>query len=512
MREAFRHLVTAEGTRAVLRRRDLVQLMGGQTAEGALERLVAARLLVVSDATAGEQRVEVVHEALLAAWPRLVNWRREDADGARLRDQLRAAVRQWDERGRPRGLLWRDEALAEYKLWRARHPQPLTDAEEDFARRGLADAARSQRVRRAVVVTAFTVLSLGLAVLFQFNRRAQRSSLEARSNLASSYEEQGRQLFLDGDPLRALVYFVEARQLGRATIDLRYVLARAFQTLNAQRRKIDHAAAVVDAAFSPDGHTFVTADADGEVRLMATATGARLATVHHPAVTTVLFSPTGEALATVGGGVARLWRASSAEPLFTVVELPVREASKIDHPHDVAFSPDGKTMAVINRDHTLGLWSLPSGVARRVGDADQSAINSVVFSPDGRSLITASDDHIVRQWDVDARRPTALWTLPGRVMFAAVSPDGAQLLAGGQDKHARIWDRATGQTLGELPLFYDAVDGSFSADGRFAAVRGQLQDFPTVWDRVERRLQPVTPRATKRSSSRWPSALTARNS
>ena len=54
-----------------------------------------------------EEQIEVIHEALLGAWPRLVSWRREDADGARFRDQLRVAARQWEERGRPAGLLWR---------------------------------------------------------------------------------------------------------------------------------------------------------------------------------------------------------------------------------------------------------------------------------------------------------------------------------------------------------------------------------------------------------------------
>ena len=38
----------------------------------------------------GEDRVEVIHEALLASWPRLVRWQREDAENVRLRDQLRS--------------------------------------------------------------------------------------------------------------------------------------------------------------------------------------------------------------------------------------------------------------------------------------------------------------------------------------------------------------------------------------------------------------------------------------
>ena len=86
VREVFRHPVTAEGTRAVLSPAELeAALGGGPHAAPVIEKLVAARLLVVSDAELGE-RIEVAHEALLEAWPRLVAWRREDAEGARLRD------------------------------------------------------------------------------------------------------------------------------------------------------------------------------------------------------------------------------------------------------------------------------------------------------------------------------------------------------------------------------------------------------------------------------------------
>src|SRR6185503_8316926 len=101
--------------------------------EAVLERLIGARLLVALEAEGGIERIEVVHEALLSAWPRLVRWRQEDEQGARLRDQLRTAARQWEERNHAKGLLWRDEALAEYKLWRPRYPGKLTESEEKFA-------------------------------------------------------------------------------------------------------------------------------------------------------------------------------------------------------------------------------------------------------------------------------------------------------------------------------------------------------------------------------------------
>ena len=133
VREIFRHLVTNEGTRAVLSREEAMQLLGGGTrAEGVLERIVGSRLVVASEGDGGHERIEVAHEALINAWPRLVTWRREDAEVARLRDQLRSTARQWAERGKPQGLLWRDEVLAEYRTWRKRYTGAVTEVEAEF--------------------------------------------------------------------------------------------------------------------------------------------------------------------------------------------------------------------------------------------------------------------------------------------------------------------------------------------------------------------------------------------
>ena len=133
-REAFRHLVSSSGTRGVLTRADATELLGSSaTGTRVLERLIDARLLVTSEAGGGDDRVEIIHEALLSSWPRLVQWQRENAELARVRDALRAASRQWHDQKRPRGMLWRDEVLTEYQLWRPKYPGALTAVEQAFA-------------------------------------------------------------------------------------------------------------------------------------------------------------------------------------------------------------------------------------------------------------------------------------------------------------------------------------------------------------------------------------------
>src|SRR6185503_5227646 len=152
-------------TRTVLSRSELEQVLGnGNDARIVLEKLIAARLLSVFEGEGeGEvECIEVVHEALLTAWPRLVKWRQEDVEGSRLRDQLHEAARQWEERGRPSGMLWRNEALTELQLWRSRYSGKLTDREVAFCNASFKEAARGRLRKRLLLSAAIALLLFAL--------------------------------------------------------------------------------------------------------------------------------------------------------------------------------------------------------------------------------------------------------------------------------------------------------------------------------------------------------------
>ncbi len=197
VREAFRHLVTSEGTRAVLTRPEVLQLLG-KTSDGetVIEKLISTRLLVATEGEKGVDRIEIVHEALLSAWPRLVKWRQEMAEGARLRDQLRAAARQWQERNRPKGLLWRDEALTEYQLWRTRYQGNLTELEDAFGKASIAEANRAKRLRQILTTVAATVLIAGLVVLVLMNKQTRNALAMAAAN-AQRADQSAKQALLE---------------------------------------------------------------------------------------------------------------------------------------------------------------------------------------------------------------------------------------------------------------------------------------------------------------------------
>jgi WD40 repeat protein len=213
VRELFRNLVTAEGTRAV---RDVGELLTvfpeGQRAdaETVLKGLIDARLLTSYEAHAIEpgqtagRRVEVVHESLLSAWPRLVRWRTEDEGSAQLRDQLRQVAHLWEEKGKPDDLLWTGTSYQEYQVWRSRYPGGLSESEETFARAMVARAERRRRQRRmayAAGLAAVVLVASGLGILLR------KSVQETGQREAAQLFALGR-LRLAEHPNAALAYAI----------------------------------------------------------------------------------------------------------------------------------------------------------------------------------------------------------------------------------------------------------------------------------------------------------------
>ncbi len=446
-RIALGHLVTADGTRAVLSRRELGELLNDPQADGVIEKLIVARLLTATETEGGDDSVEVVHEALLVAWPRLAEWRREDLEGARLRDQVRAAARQWIERDRPRGLLWRDEALAELQVWRARHPQPLTATEEAFVTASFAEAARGRRFRRAVIASIGVLLTIAVLVLISANRqtakersRAEQLTDAAEHSLTEQYFEQGRQLALSGDAPRAMAYLAEAFDRGLDTPGMRYLIDSSLAPISGQRLVLKHDDKVYTTQWSPDGALLASASADGTARLWDAATGVQVAVMRSNGPTlSCRFSTRGSLVATANGeGMIRI---------YDLHGTLVREmAGPGGGAPEVRFSPDD-TMIAAATAHGAGLWDVASG--KSLLAFPNVNIATVAFSADGTRLVAVGDTAEI--YDPVAR--TKLATLVGHngyAMSAAFSADSAYLITTGVDQTARLWNARTGAAMTTL--------------------------------------------------------------
>jgi hypothetical protein len=266
VREIFRNLVTAQGTRAVIDREELLSAFPDRpAAEDALRQLIDARLLTTYEVEGKEDepshhRVEVVHESLLKAWPRLVRWQAQDEEGALLRDQLKQAAHLWEEKGRTSDLLWTGMAFREFELWRERYPGALTALEEDFARSMADKARRKRRIIRAAAV-AVMLVSTGVAIAIAVSghkavvaaERAEASKLLALA-----------QLRLQEDPTEALAFATASLELAD-TREARLMALRAPQEAPPAWEVTSDISTSRLPEFSPDGHHLAVAGHSAEV-------------------------------------------------------------------------------------------------------------------------------------------------------------------------------------------------------------------------------------------------------
>ena len=229
VRELFRNLITAEGTRAVREWGELLSVFAGddagrptvgagfiparESAEDVLRELIDARLLtsyeICEDDEEPTRRVEIIHESLLTNWPRLVGWQTQDADSARMRDALRQAARTWDEHDRSADFLWTGKAFREYSVWRENYLGGVTELEDDFAGAMVAHVKRRKRRRRIAVAAAFLVL---LAVLGVVGVSRQQAIAEANRAEASKLVALG-QLELEHNPSSAVAFATASLEL-----------------------------------------------------------------------------------------------------------------------------------------------------------------------------------------------------------------------------------------------------------------------------------------------------------
>ncbi|HEX9337280.1 MAG TPA: WD40 repeat domain-containing protein, partial [Pseudonocardiaceae bacterium] len=121
---------------------------------------------------------------------------------------------------------------------------------------------------------------------------------------------------------------------------------------------------------------------------------------------------------------------------------------------DIAFSPDGHTLAGADDDATIGLWNIAAAPAP--GNTAVTAVAS--GTAPGGVLVTAGPDQRINLWDPLERvrtttfgpargSATATTTLPTDI---AVGPAGTTLLTSGGDG-VRIWDTARRSLVCTLP-------------------------------------------------------------
>ncbi|MFE2607772.1 WD40 repeat domain-containing protein [Streptomyces mirabilis] len=449
-----------------------------------LDALAQARLVTLDTDT-----IEITHEALLQAWPRLAGWLNEDRAELLIHQRLTAAATTWKREHRDPGLLYRGSQLATATEWAERHHGDLLLSEQvqDFLTASVRQERRTAHLRRAAVaVLAVLAVLASTAAVVAFQ---QRGTARAERDVAISREITARSEQVESNDVSL------AARLSLAAYGLRpspELYTRLLSTENTPLATTltGHTDTVFAVAYSPDRRTLATAGADGSVRLWNVTDSAHPVPLGKPLkdrigwVYWLAFSPDGRTLAAAGRDRAvRLWNVT--DPAHPAVWGPPL-TGHTSYVFSVSFSADGRVLATAGYDHTLRLWNVSDPAhAKPIGPAltgHVGAVASATFSPKGRVLASAGHDHTIRLWNVaDPARPKPLGSpLKGHkdtVYAVAFSPDGRTLASVGNDHTVRLWDisrPAHATPLGHaLTGHTDSVYAvAFSPDGQTLATAG----------------------------------------
>jgi DNA-binding SARP family transcriptional activator/WD40 repeat protein len=190
-RDLFLRLVIPTDTSEPIRQRiPRADLAVDATTATVLDALVTSRLVI-----ADRDTVEVAHEAVCRAWPRLRAWLDEDRDGLRLHRHLAQASREWEQSGRDASELYRGPRLVAALDWTRQDDVDLNDSEQAFlaassARRDAAQLVTRRRLRR--LRAALVGVGLLLIAALVASALAVRSNREARNQRDSARDAEQR--------------------------------------------------------------------------------------------------------------------------------------------------------------------------------------------------------------------------------------------------------------------------------------------------------------------------------
>ena len=440
--------------------------------ERVLNRLIATRLVRLSHGrAAGDDQVELAHEALVRNWERLRDWLDEERITMRRRLRLTAAADLWSAADRDPDLLWRgsqlDEALSHEHLNKIE--QAFVDSSAAVRAREARAARRRQQIGIGGLVVALIVIS-GLAVygLVQAGEaRVQRDGA-----------------IIDRDAATKARATAETAATVSATAEAGAIIDRDGAT---KARATAETAATVSSTAEAGARNAQRAEAE----LRKDAVSGQLAALARPfldsqldlslllSLEAVLVRPTPAAQGSLFDGLQRSPR------LMTYLH---KHTSGV---RSVAFSPIAPVLATSGEDSSIILWDV-SGTSdpRPIGNpltGHQAVVESLAFSPNGRILASASDDQTIRLWEVaDPSNPRLVGSLTGHrggVWSLAFSADGENLASAGGDGTIRLWDPANQRQIGEPLTHSDKAVRSvaFRRDGKLLA---SASDNGTImlWD------------------------------
>lgn len=493
-----------------------------------LEALVWRRLL-----TRDHDQIEVAHEALIRAWPRLQAWLDADRDRLRLQRQIQTDATNWAQHDQNSSYLYTGVRLtfvrAELATKRiSLHPLAHTfiNASQKIHRRnrffqfgiGIVlftlllitlliqqNSLAAQRSANATIVANVTAQA-GAAATIQVRAtaevRARSIALSAKATAetsnaialnqarlakagelaAAAGREVAQPVFESSLALLLAIRAVTMTQPsdGPVFINATTALDEVVRKVSPWRMTLlGHTGDLTSAVFSPTGKHILTGSYDDTARIWDTETGQLLYTLqgHTDSVTSAVFSPDGKRILTGSNDdTARIWSAETGQPLNIL-------QGHTGYILSASFNRSGDIIATASVDGSVRIWNSKFGQLLHVIQAHTSPVLSATFSLDSHRIVTVSSDRSACVWDTQTAQ--MLYCLQDHgisIVSAIFSSDGLHIVTGSFDNTPRIWEARTGKLLYKLEGHTNSAPSvCFSPDGQYI-VTGSTDKTARIWN------------------------------
>jgi WD40 repeat protein len=362
-----------------------------------IEHFVSWRLLVCKRETEGTSgTVEIAHESIFRAWPRLQRWIEPEKNRLQTLLDLENSARLWDRHGRTpsyvdhRGVRLRQaRALLEHEDF----SREISNVEKSYLERA---SALERRRRAVIVVTASGALLAGLFTLGILDTMSMHKALREAAMLH----------IRSGNPMVGGAYAV-------AGASGAHDMAHFFSTPKADlvlwetglpikvlvdiRNEYD----VYAYGFSPDGKRLVTRSADEAGAIWDVDKGVKLAKL-------------GE-----DGEVARF-----------------------------DFYEDSSRLIVRSSENSLALWDVNRG--EKIAKSGAATYKTSAFSEKTHRFVTLSESGTCILWDLLSGRHITVVGVPNEISDFGLSEDVPRMIVRSRAGVTELWDTEAGKKLVNL--------------------------------------------------------------
>lgn len=274
-----------------------------------------------------------------------------------------------------------------------------------------------------------------------------------------------RKKYLRGhtDRVNSIVFSPDGKTVASTGVD-RQIIIWDRETGTQKSKYNGHLDDVTCLVFSPDGTTLASGDRWGQIVIKD------LSLNDHSNIRTeislledIAFSPDGKSLAIASDDGIHLCDANTSKITAAFIGHTMRVKS-------VAFSPHGGTIVSGGWDRTVRVWNSRGGQLNLITTNFIESVVSVAFSPDGNTLATTGAKHSVRLWNAQTGQHDVSFGNTSSAQSIAFSPDGKVIATGKLSNGIELWETSTGKQIANYKGHSDSLESvAFSPDGKTLA-------------------------------------------